>query len=153
MNLGKYFERIIQIIDFLSVRVKGFEEKGRPFLKHFLKNLLISVGGYQLYIKTYKSIFRMDNIIEMLCLNSFFPRSIKYSIDKLHTHLTRLIEYNMINDKELIFTIGKLKNSIDYTSFQTIKNKSLTVFLDEIIIELNFISILIGKVFFSQKYL
>ena len=95
----------------------------------------------------------MDNIIEMLCLNSFFPRSIKYSIDKLHTHLTRLIEYNMINDKELIFTIGKLKNSIDYTSFQTIKNKSLTVFLDEIIIELNFISILIGKVFFSQKYL
>ena len=89
----------------------------------------------------------------MLCLNSFFPRSIKYSIDKLHTHLTRLIEYNMIIDKELIFTIGKLKNSIDYTSFQNIKKKTLTVFLDEIIIELNFISILIGKVFFSQKYL
>ena len=154
MNLGKYFERIIQIVDFLSVRVKGFEEKEGDLSETFFwKNLLISVGGYQLYIKTYKSIFRMDNIIEMLCLNSFFPRSIKYSIDKLHTHLTRLIEYNMINDKELIFTIGKLKNSIDYTSFQTIKKKSLTVFLDEIIIELNFISILIGKVFFSQKYL
>jgi len=73
---------------------------------YFWKNLLVSIGGYQLYVKTYKSIFNIDNIIEMISINEFFPRSIKFSVNKLNTHIYRLEKF-----QKNIYNKGfKLKN-------------------------------------------
>ena len=114
MNLGKYFERVIQSIDFLSVRVISLNDENQNLSESFFwKNLLSSIGGYQLYIKTYKSIFNVENIIEMISINEFFPRSIRYSVKKLNTHIERLNQFNRLNDTKLLFNIGKLKNSLD----------------------------------------
>ena len=85
MNVGKYLERILQSIDFLNVKVDSLKTINNNLNEsYFWKNLLVSIGGYQLYIKTYKSIFSVDNIIELISLNEFFPRSITVS----YTHLT-----------------------------------------------------------------
>ena len=109
MNLGKYFERVVQSIDFLSVRVISLNDENQNLSESFFwKNLLSSIGGYQLYIKTYKSIFNVENIIEMISINEFFPRSIRYSVKKLNTHIERLNQFNRLNDTELLFNIGKL---------------------------------------------
>ena len=117
MNLGKYFERVVQSIDFLSVRVISLNDENQNLSESFFwKNLLSSIGGYQLYIKTYKSIFNVENIIEMISINEFFPRSIRYSVKKLNTHIERLNQFNRLNDTKLLFNIGKLKNSLDYTT-------------------------------------
>ena len=60
MNLGKYFERVVQSIDFLSVRIISLNDENQNLSESFFwKNLLSSIGGYQLYIKTYKSIFNI----------------------------------------------------------------------------------------------
>ena len=81
------------------------------------------------------------------------PKNSLSNFEEISSELSLGLQIILEENIGLISNLLKLKNSIDYTSFQTIKKKSLTVFLDEIIIELNFISILIGKVFFSQKYL
>ena len=153
MNLGKYFERVIQSIDFLSVRVISLNDENQNLSESFFwKNLLSSIGGYQLYIKTYKSIFNVENIIEMISINEFFPRSIRYSVKKLNTHIERLNQFNRLNDTELLFNIGKLKNSLDYTTIEGIKKIGLQKFLENIKFDLNEISTSINKLYFSQSY-
>ena len=153
MNLGKYLERVVQSIEFLSLRIINLNDKDQKLSESFFwKNLLISIGGYQLYVKTYKSIFNVENIIEMITINENFPRSIRYSIIKLYTHIERLNNYNKLNDRQLLFHVGKLKNSLQYSTIGSIKKIGLQKFLDEIKHDLNNISLHINKIYFSQSY-
>ena len=151
MNLGKYLERILQSIDFLNVKVNSLKKVDNDLMEsYFWKNLLVSIGGYQLYVKTYKSIFNIDNIIEMISINEFFPRSIKFSINKLDTHIYRLEKFNKPENNSLNFLVGKLKNELKYTNIETINKKGLKKFVKEIQIQLNEISNEINKVYFYQ---
>ena len=151
MNLGKYLERILQSIDFLNVKVNSLKKVDNDLMEsYFWKNLLVSIGGYQLYVKTYKSIFNIDNIIEMISINEFFPRSIQFSINKLDTHIYRLEKFNKPENNSLNFLVGKLKNELKYTNIETINKKGLKKFVKEIQIQLNEISNEINKVYFYQ---
>jgi uncharacterized alpha-E superfamily protein len=153
MNLGKYLERVVQSIEFLSVRIINLNKKDQKLSESlFWKNLLISIGGYQLYVKTYKSIFKVENIIEMIAINENFPRSIRYSIMKLYIHIERLNNFNQLTDNKLLFHVGKLKNTLQYTTIDSIKKIGLQKFLDEIKSDLNIISYNINKIYFSQTY-
>ena len=152
MNLGKYIERVVQSMDFLSVRIISLNDENQMLSESFFwKNLLTSIGGYQLYIKIYKSIFKVENIIEMIAINEHFPRSIRYSINKLNIHIERLNRFNQLIDRELLFTIGKLKNTLDYTTIDSIKEIGLNQFLENLKYDLNEISININKLYFSQS--
>ena len=152
MCLGKYIERVAQSIDFLIVRILDLDEEKQNFQDtYFWKNLLTSIGGYQLYIKTYKSIFNVENIIEMITINEYFPRSIFYSIEKLNIHLKRLNEYNKLSDKKLKFKIGKLRNDVKYTTLETLKSNGIKEFLREVKFQVNQISESINQIYFSLK--
>ena len=152
MNLGKYFERVVQSIDFLSVRVISLNDENQNLSESFFwKNLLSSIGGYQLYIKTYKSIFNVENIIEMITINQFFPRSIKFSVDKLYSHITRLNEFNKPETNSLTFLTGKMKNELTYTSISSIKEEGLKNFVYKIQYDLNSISNEINNIYFYQN--
>lgn len=151
MNLGKYLERVVQSIDFVGMRINKMDLKNENLYESFFwKNLLVSIGGYQLYLKKYKSIFRLENIIEMITLNENFPRSVKYSINKLYIHIERLYKFNGLNDNDLLFRVGKLRNRLNYTTIENIREEGLNRFLHEIQIELKTISSLINKTFFYQ---
>lgn len=151
MNLGKYLERVVQSIDFISVRINTMDLKNENIYESFFwKNLLISIGGYQLYLKKYKSIFGHENIIEMIALNENFPRSIKYSVNKLHIHIERLYRFNNLEDNQLLFKIGKLKNHLNYTTIENIKEEGIDAFLFYLQSELREISSIINKTFFYQ---
>ena len=55
MNLGKYYERTLQSVDFLSYRFNDLTKNDYALQESvFWKNLLLSIGGYQIYLKTYK---------------------------------------------------------------------------------------------------
>ena len=152
MNLGKYFERILQSIDFLNVKIDILESNENNLNEsYFWKNLLISIGGYQLYIKTYKSIFNVENIIEMITINQFFPRSIKFSVDKLYSHITRLNEFNKPESNSLTFLTGKMKNELTYSSISSIKQDGLKNFVYKIQFDLNKISNEINNIYFYQN--
>ena len=103
-----------------------------------------------LYLKKYKSIFGLENIIEMIALNENFPRSIKYSVNKLHIHIERLYRFNNLKDNQLLFRVGKLKNHLNYTTIENIKEEGIEVFLFYVQSELREISSIINKTFFYQ---
>lgn len=151
MNLGKYLERVVQSIDFISVRINTMDLKNEEIYESFFwKNLLVSIGGYQLYLKKYKSIFILENIIEMIALNENFPRSIKYSVNKLHIHIERLYRFNNLKNNQLLFRIGKLKNQLNYTTMENIKEQGIDAFVFYLQSELREISSIINKTFFYK---
>ena len=112
MNLGKYYERTLQSVDFLSYRLNQLSKEEYLLQESvFWKNLLLSIGGYQIYLKTYKSIFNANNIIELISLNQFFPRSIRYSLSK----------FKIVNEN------GKLKFFDNLTNL-TSNNKEIILY-------------------------
>ena len=153
MNLGKYYERTLQSVDFLSYRFNDLTKNDYALQESvFWKNLLLSIGGYQIYLKTYKSIFNVNNIVELISLNEFFPRSIKYSLKKLSVHVSLLNKYNNKIDNELLFHVKKLDNYVGYSSIESINEIELGTFLEKIKSDLNHIYELITKTYFSQLY-
>ena len=153
MNVGKYIERISQSLDFLNVKINSLDYENENFYADtfFWKNLLISIGGYQFYVKTYKSIFNIENIVEIIVLNQFFPRSISFSINKIERHIKILNEINKPDDNILKFMLGKLKNNLRYTTIDSIKQNGLEQFIEKTTFELNAITEKINSIYFYQK--
>ena len=152
MNLGKYLERTIFSIDILNFKILELSENNQSLVESlFLKNLIFLMGGYQLYVKTYKSIFNIENIIEMIIINEFFPRSVKYNLNRITQNIIELDQYNqIIGENELVYNAKKLQNTLTYTTINSIKEIGLNSFLFELKNDLNNLSQLINQRYFSQ---
>src|SRR6185369_13495375 len=100
---------------------------------HYWKYLLLSISGYELYLKTYRSSFEARNVIEQVVLNASFPRSIIYSLTRIQRYFDRLKQSTALNgQEELEFRIGKLSSKVKYSTADTIIRQDLHKYLQEI---------------------
>lgn len=152
MNLGKYMERLLQSIDFLLMRASISNHMFDELEEHiYWKNLLISVGGYQQFVKTYKSEFDPNNIIELIVLNPFFPNSIYYCLEKISVHVERLNKFNNINPiNNLSFKVDKLESNLRYTKISTLKAFGIASFLEKLKAEINELNEEINNTYFNN---
>jgi uncharacterized alpha-E superfamily protein len=138
MNIGKYLERGIQSVDILDTKFGSIDDN--PDLltdTTYWKHLLLSLGGYELYLKTYREGFEAENVLEQVVLNNDFPRSVIYSVNHIQRYFERLKdEGNIDNFRELSFYIGRLQSHIKYSSVKSIKEEGLHTFLTQIRSEL-----------------
>ncbi|WNH13555.1 alpha-E domain-containing protein [Thalassobellus suaedae] len=152
MNVGKFLERVILISDFTSLKLNDIGNTSDSLEKSFYwKNLLLSVGGYQLYLKTHKSTFSEDHVISMVFQDKLFPRSVYYCINKLSRHINQLIESNQLERNNIEFLLGKLESTIKYTTIENIKTQGLHNFIYDIKEDIRNISLNINAVYFSQN--
>ncbi len=152
INLGKYLERLFQSTEFLLSRRLNSETSMDALEENiYWKYLLISIGGYQQYIKAHKSVFLTEKIMEMIILNPHFPRSIYYCIQKLSLHINRLSTFNkMKSTNDLSFLVGKLKSSLFYTKIENLKSMGPDVFLETLKFDLISISSQIDSQYFHN---
>lgn len=152
MNVGKFLERVILISDFTSLKLVDIGNTSDSLEKSFYwKNLLLSVGGYQLYLKTHKSTFNEEHVIRMVFQDKLFPRSVYYCINKLSGYIDQLIEANELEKNNIDFLLGKLESTIKYTTIDNINNKGLEHFISDIKEDIRNISLNINAVYFSQN--
>ncbi|WP_405296017.1 alpha-E domain-containing protein [Algibacter sp. Ld11] len=152
MNVGKFLERVNLIADFTSLKLQEIGSTSDSLEKSFYwKNLLLSIGGYQLYLKTHKSTFNQDHVITMVFQDKLFPRSVYYCVNKLSRHIARLIETNELEKKNLEFLIGKLESSIKYTTIENINDQGLNNFIHSIKEDISNISTNINAVYNSNN--
>ncbi|MCF7559085.1 alpha-E domain-containing protein [Sabulilitoribacter multivorans] len=152
MNIGKYLERVNLIADFTSLKLTDIGNTSDNLEKSFYwKNLLLSIGGYQLYLKTHKSTFNEAHLIRMVFQDKSFPRSVYYCINKLSRHIHRLIESNELEKNNIEFLLGKLESRIKYTTIESIIDDGLSKFIIDIKEDINNISLSINAVYFSQN--
>ena len=134
IHIGKFIERAILSGDILGVRFsKGNHDVESNTDAHYWKYLLLSISGYELYLKTDRSSFEARNVIEQIVLNSSFPRSIIYSLNRIQRYFDRLKQSAALNGhQELDFMIGKLLSKVKYSTADTIIRQNLHQYLQEI---------------------
>lgn len=134
MNIGKYLERAIQSVDILDAKFGSVSDN--PDLltdTSYWKHLLLSLGGYELYLKTYREGFEASNILEQVMLNNDFPRSVIYSVNNIQRYFDRLKNDSTVEDfREMSFQIGRLESRIKYSSVKSIEQDGLHTFLTQI---------------------
>jgi uncharacterized alpha-E superfamily protein len=134
MNIGKYLERAIQSVDILDTKFGSVSDN--PDLltdTSYWKHLLQSLGGYELYLKTYREGFEANNVVEQVVLNNDFPRSVIYSVNNIQRYFDRLKNNSNMDDfRELSFQIGRLQSRIKYSSVKSIEQDGLHQYLTQI---------------------
>lgn len=151
MNVGKYLERVIQITDFTAIKLIEIAKTSDNLERSFYwKNLLLSIGGYQLYLKKHKSSFEENHVIGMVFQDKLFPRSIYYCINKLSNHINQLIETKELENNNIDFLLGKLESTIKYTTIDSITEQGLDNFIKDIKEDIKNISLNINTVYFSN---
>jgi uncharacterized alpha-E superfamily protein len=150
MNMGKFIERSVQTADILDIKFNDISyDLENPFDIPYWKNLLLSVSGYEYYMKTYHIGLQTQNVLDMIVMNTHFPRSILYSIKKINHILEKLIIENGDDDILLEKTIGRLRSKIEYSDLESISKIGLHNFLKEIIYDVFNFSSQLSRVYFA----
>ena len=133
INIGKFLERAIQSTDILDVKYSGANaDTDRLADAAYWKYLLLSISGYELYLKTYRGGFEAKNVVEQIVLSEQFPRSVIYSVNQLHRYFERLQnDRSNVAFDHLNFFIGKLKSRIKFSTSNSIMNEGLHQYLYE----------------------
>jgi uncharacterized alpha-E superfamily protein len=134
MNIGKLLERAFQSVDILDIKFSDVSyDLNNPAQSTYWKYLLYSVSGYELYLKSYKGALEPKNIVHQIILNADFPRSLHYSITKLHLCVEKISNHQgMKNQDRLQFILGKLKSRIQYSNIEGIAEEGLHSYLKKI---------------------
>jgi uncharacterized alpha-E superfamily protein len=134
MNIGKLVERSLQSIDILNIKFGAFDENPNLLTDTtYLKHLLLVLGGYELYLKTFREGIEPEYILEMMILNSDFPRSVLYSVNNIQRYFERLkTDSNASDYREMSFQIGRLQSSLQYSSVQSIMETGLAEYLKQV---------------------
>lgn len=153
MNMGRYLERSIQAVDILDVKFSDLSydmEKTADVM--YWKHLLLSISGYALYLKTYRSAFEARNVIDQVLFNTSFPRSLLYSLNALQRYFDRL-DNNVNSDgyKVINFNIGKLRSKIQYSNLQHVSEVGLHNFLTSLNHDLQAIGNALNQYYFAYS--
>lgn len=134
MNMGRYLERSIQSLGLLDIRFRDLSyDLDRTADITYWKHLLLSISGYNLYLKTYRSGFDTKNIIDQVIFNTNFPRSVLYSINQLQRYFERLQDkVNIEGYREINFMIGKLRSKILYSNLDHVSKVGLHNYLVDV---------------------
>jgi uncharacterized alpha-E superfamily protein len=134
MNLGKYLERSLQTSDILTSKFTELTivEKKTDTIP-FWRQLLLSVSGYEVYVRTYRTGVQSQNIIDLMVKNTTYPRSILYSLN----HVCKT--FNALKDnlqgeafKKIENKIGKLRSKVHYSDVEAISGSGLNDFLNDV---------------------
>jgi uncharacterized alpha-E superfamily protein len=134
INIGKFLERAIQSTDILDVKFSNLQQHAPDKVVDttYWKYLLMSIAGYELYLKTYRSGFEAANVVEQIVLNDRFPRSLIYSINRLHRYFERLEnDGNAAAFSQINFLIGKVKSNVQFSTAHTVNDGELHLFLQQ----------------------
>lgn len=133
INIGKYLERALQSSDILDIKFSNINyEVDKVADTAYWKYLLMSLSGYELYLKTYRGGFEASNVVAQVVLLEQFPHSVIYSVNRLHRYFEKLkSEGNVAAYNQIDFMIGKIRSRIKFSTADSIANEGLHHFLKE----------------------
>ena len=153
MNIGKLLERCIQSADILDVKFSDLSyDLDKTTDTTYWKYLLMSVSGYALYLKRYRTGFEARNIVDQVLFDNDFPRSVLYSINQLHRYFGRLkSDQNLEGYSKVDFMIGKLRSKLQYSDVQSVSKIGLHHYLTEITTDIYAIGNTLNQYYFAYS--
>jgi len=153
MNIGKYLERSIQSADILDIKFSNLSyDLDKTTDTTYWKYFLMSVSGFALYLKRYRSGFEARNIVDQVLFNVDFPRSVRYSVNQLHRYFGRLkTNENIEGYNKVDFQLGKLRSKLQYSDVQSVSKIGLHHYLTEIGTDIQEIGRTLNQYYFAYS--
>jgi uncharacterized alpha-E superfamily protein len=130
INIGKFLERGVQSADILDIKFSDLQSDFTRMDTTYWKYLLLSISGYELYLKTYRTGFDARNVVELIVLNEDFPRSVIYSVNQLARYFERLkSDRNKEAYRKIDFMIGRIRSRVKYSTVESILQHGLHAYL------------------------
>jgi len=120
MNLGKYIERCTQTNEIADRQYRSIDYKMENEIDIVQwQYLLLSLSGFELHLKTYRSSSHNKNVLHQVLLNEDFTRSILYSLNRIDKYLDDVINENRSDtNDDLVRFFGRLHSYIKYIDFE-----------------------------------
>jgi len=153
MNLGKFVERCLQTILLTEKQLEllDTEEKEINDILQW-RYLLLSLSGYELHLKTYRTADHHYNALHQVILNENFTRSVIYSLKHIDYCLNYIITLNKDEEtNNLLRCFGRLYSKVKYMELKEFDNDTLKPFLNELKNELLEFSTKLAQHFFSYS--
>jgi uncharacterized alpha-E superfamily protein len=153
MSIGRYLERAIQATDILKVKFENLSADAEKMADpSYWKYFLMSISGYELYLKNYRSGFEVKNILDQVIFNISFPRSVHYSVYQAQRYFDRLKnERNRDSFDKVNFMIGKLRSNIKFSNVDSIIQDGLPNYLEKIHHELFSVGSALSQYYFAYS--
>ena len=151
INLGKYIERCLQtiIITERQLLAMDFNDDANDILKW--RYLLLSLSGYELHLKSYRTSNFNYNALHQVVLNCSFTRSVLYSLDHIDIYLKRLTNSGDEESTQLLRFFGRLHSKVKYMDLDVLNSNKVEQFLNEIKKDLFLFGKLLSEHFFSYS--
>ena len=129
LNLGKYIERTLQILDILQLRIQDMGTSPNEAV-HW-KYVLYSLSGYEFHTKEYKNSLATSDVMDQLFFNTRFPHSVMYALLQTDRYFDRLDALSLPeNFKEIKFLIGKSISDLKYRMHPVTEVKYIQELID-----------------------
>ncbi|MBK1441158.1 alpha-E domain-containing protein [Parapedobacter sp. ISTM3] len=151
MKLGKYLERSMEtiVITDKQCQLFGYDMQQESDITKW-RFLLMSLAGYEVYLKTYQTFRHNNNILHQMLLNEHYPHSVIFSLTRINRYLRDVIKDNESNEKlALIRTFGRLYSKVNYMDPERLETMDSRAFFKELRNELLVFHNQLEKVFFS----
>ncbi|GAO44836.1 alpha-E domain-containing protein [Flavihumibacter petaseus] len=151
MTLGKFTERCMITLEFAD---RSFADTGYS-LEHshdvlYWRNLLFSLSGYELHLKTYRSSNYNRNVTDQVLFNKQFTRSASYCLDRIGFYLNKVIQNNQSDEANaLLKQFGRLQSRVEYADFATLQEEGLQSYIRELRSGLLQFNLQFSQLFFS----
>lgn len=151
LNLGKFIERCLLTIDNVLAHSQKIEHRlDIPKDILFWRNLLLSLSGYELYLKNYTRGQYNQNVIEHVIFNKNFPRSLIYSLQRVKRYFKEIAEHTHVDGSiSLEKQIGRICSKVEFADMNTIKQEGLPHFLYSLRNDLTDFSKQLTQIYFS----
>ncbi len=131
LHIGKFLERAIITSDILRIKMTEIDLDLQPsFDTRGLRYLLYSLFGYETYMKNYKGDFKIEQVLDLIVHNTFFPHSLMFCLHQLNRYHERLKPESFPESyQQLEFLIGKTMNNVKYSNLEATNSKIISSFL------------------------
>jgi uncharacterized alpha-E superfamily protein len=151
MNLGKFIERCLLTIEMAHAHYTKIDhhlDTSQDIL--FWKNLLLSLSGYELYLKAYTRDQHTMNVIDHIIFNKNFPRSLIYSLHRVNRYLNDVVDdTKMEGSDNLQKTFGRICSKVEFADINMVKEMGLPQFLHSLRNDLVNFSNQLTRIYFS----
>ena len=150
-SIGKNIERCLQTIAMTKAYYKPIDYNldGDEDLLYW-RRLLLSLSGYEQYLKSYSNISHNRKIAQHIIFNKDFSHSVIYTLDLIDKYLANLsVEHTSHEARTLQNQFGRLKSMVQYTDYYNLTNQQLEDVLNDTQAQLNQFSADFSKLFFS----
>ncbi|OMP79960.1 MULTISPECIES: alpha-E domain-containing protein [unclassified Chitinophaga] len=151
MNLGKYIERCFETIVLTNkhYQINHYKIHESKDIMQW-RQLLMSLSGYELHLKTYRSSADNHDVLHQVLFNEDFPHSVVYSLGRIDRHLQDVTKRNFSEENAaLMRCFGRLYSKVKHTDLETLNNHTLHPYMEDLRGEVQHFTRMLGQQFFS----